>query len=636
MSEQGTARFELSKFVLDYLEEAGGVAMPPEFGIYDVLLPEELAAKLALADYVRLTFTAPGQPESTAPQQAPTDVVQLNITHTLVERMAQTLTQQPANAQSYIHGVRIDKRGLATLARTHYPLPNARIDEVAKSQEEASQHHYLLCNFKVTLVSEEKQEELVAIVMDVQAGHVVTDTTILQQLAIIDPEPTYLGLPIAQPRWSSTGDALAPATLQALLPRAEAALRQQLAPQVATLTTRMDRHLLLDLARIGDYYEEMTTDLERRRSRLAAEDQERRQGFDEKLAMLAAERAAKLADAQSRYKLRVEMQLLNVLLVTQPKVTLPVTISNRTATITRTVVWDPLTRRLEALVCDVCGQPGEGLHLCTGGHLAHTACLAPQCIDCKREFCRLCADQLSNCVVCGRPVCRPSLIKCPTCGRGTCNEHRLLCHAANGEPATLAEIAPTPPANTVNKPPTPQPAAPKTPVSPGAKSTATKTTGGKTPADPTQKGAPAGGTKTKLVPITPKSEPLVKGARLDIQIYTDRPVIIAFVMRSTNRVLASRSFELSPQGIAVNCECEKADCPVDGYVFRPNTPALLTKQILGMLTGLQQEYLVPAKKVKFLYQRFGQMEEGKTLVLPAQWLDPARLAEAQQGFDKLK
>ncbi len=34
--------------MLDYFEEAGGVAMPPEFGIYDVLLPEEVAAKLAL------------------------------------------------------------------------------------------------------------------------------------------------------------------------------------------------------------------------------------------------------------------------------------------------------------------------------------------------------------------------------------------------------------------------------------------------------------------------------------------------------------------------------------------------------------------------------------------------------------
>ena len=352
--------------------------------------------------------------------------------------------------------------------------------------------------------------------------------------------------------------------------------------------------------------------------------------------MLAAERAAKLADAQSRYKLRVEMQLLNVLLVTQPKVTLPVTISNRTATITRTVVWDPLTRRLEALVCDVCGQPGEGLHLCTGGHLAHTACLAPQCIDCKREFCRLCADQLSNCVVCGRPVCRPSLIKCPTCGRGTCNEHRLLCHAANGEPATLAEIAPTPPANTVNKPPTPQPAAPKTPVSPGAKSTATKTTGGKTPADPTQKGAPAGGTKTKLVPITPKSEPLVKGARIDVQLYPDKPVIVAFVMRSTSRVLATRSFELTPQGILVHCQCEKTPCPANGYYYRPAAIVGIAKQLLDQLTKLQQEYLIPAKKVKYYYQQFGQMTEGKQFVLPHIWLDQDRLLEAQQGFEKLR
>ena len=170
-----------------------------------------------------------------------------------------------------------------------------------------------------------------------------------------------------------------------------------------------------------------------------------------KLAILETERGTKAADVRARYGLRVELELVNTLIITQPKVTVPVSISNRTTTIQRTVVWDPLMHRLEPLVCDVCGQPGEGLHLCTGGHLAHDDCLAPQCIDCKRVYCQLCDGELATCVVCQRPVCRQSLIICPTCGRGACREHQSLCHAADGQPA-LVVAPPGPPSRRYRRP----------------------------------------------------------------------------------------------------------------------------------------------------------------------------------------
>ena len=429
MSSEHSAHFDLSELILGYLEETGSVVMPPAFGVYDVLMPEEVATHLGLSEETHFAFAARNEDR---PNE---DVLNVGVNHPLVENIAYTLTQQPANAYSYIRDVRIDKRGLAELARKHYNLPNARLDALPKVQEEGQQHFYLLCNFKVTFVSEEKQEELVTVVMDVQAGHAVHDPLLLRRLEIIDTEPFYADLPIAQPRWNAplTGEkaTLSAPLLQALLPRTEQALRQQLSERVSALKTRLERHMTLDLARINDYYDEMASDLLTRRLRTSEEEIERRQRFEDKMNVLQAERLTKLQDAQGRYSLRVEMQLINLLLVSQAKVVLPVSISNRTVSITRSVVWDPLLHRLEPLVCDVCGEPGEALQLCTGGHLAHEQCLAPQCIECKRVFCQCCADQVGECVVCHRPVCKPSLIKCPTCGRGTCSEHQQLCHAAD-------------------------------------------------------------------------------------------------------------------------------------------------------------------------------------------------------------
>ncbi|MEM7129929.1 MAG: hypothetical protein AAF702_26595 [Chloroflexota bacterium] len=650
-------RFNLSDFVLGYLEGEGSIVMPPEFGIYEVLMPDEVAESLTLDEHARIAFGKPTEGAKNANQE---DLLQLGVSHPLVGNIAERLTSHPANVRTYIRGVRADKRGLAELARTHLGLANARIDEIPKTQEEGAQHHYLLCNFKVTLLSEEKQEELVAVVIDVQAGSIVEDETVLERLAILDVESAYEGLPMAPLRWNlaKTQSAkpqqpngalannpvanapLTAETMQALLPRAEEAIKKQLEEQVLGQAARMERHLDLDLARINDYYDEMATDLQKRQSRLD-DDDERRQGFDEKLTMLEAERGAKLNDARNRYQLRVEMELVNGLLATQAKVTLPVSISNRTAEITRTVVWDPLLHQLEPLICDVCSQPGEDLHLCTEGHLAHESCLSPQCVDCKREFCQLCAEQMTECVVCQRSVCRPSLIKCSTCGRGTCREHQQLCHAADGKPAVLAEATPSANADAAaDSSPSVQPA-------PAVHSEANLLTHIRDGTAPTKgransassrsastRNASTRTTKKQPKPKTP-TKPIAKGVRIDVEVHETAPVIVAFVMKSTKRVLAKRTIDLSPDGIQVSCTCEKEPCPSDGYVYRPRAVGALTEQIGEHLRKLRQEYLVPPKKVKFYYKRFGQVHEEKRLVLPAVWRDPKLLAEAEEGFDNL-
>lgn len=136
-------------------------------------------------------------------------------------------------------------------------------------------------------------------------------------------------------------------------------------------------------------------------------------------------------------------------------------------------------------------------------------------------------------------------------------------------------------------------------------------------------------------PPAEKPKPTVKGIRVDVQIYEEELTLVAFVMRSTNRVLATRSFRLTPQGILVHCQCEKDPCPAHGYFYRPASPAAITEQIAAQLRALQQEYFVPSKKVNYYYQRFGQIQTETRFVLPPAWHDPARLTEAQRGFDHL-
>jgi hypothetical protein len=203
MSDLHHERFDLSRFVLEFLEQQGGVVAPPAFGAYEVLLPEELAAHLGIDDFQHLRFDA--QPAAGAVE----DALQLSVNHPLVDAIASQVTSQPASAAVHISHVRLEKRGLVELARKSFSLPNARLDFTPNTQEHSELHHYLQFNFKVTFLSEEKQEELESVVMDVQAGHAVTDPAHLRQLTVADTEPAFEGFPAGAAaldrRWRSAG-----------------------------------------------------------------------------------------------------------------------------------------------------------------------------------------------------------------------------------------------------------------------------------------------------------------------------------------------------------------------------------------------------------------------------------------------
>jgi hypothetical protein len=605
MSQPGPVEyFDLARFVLGYLEHEGGVVAPPAYGVHEALLPDELAAQLGVDSYLRLAFDV----------AAGAEALRLSVNHPLVEGIAEQVAQQPGHAQVAINHVRLEKPGLYDLAAKTLTFANARLSAQRNAAERAALHHYLRFNFKATLLSDEKQEQIVSVVLDVQAGHAVHDPEHLARLASSETETAFAALPLARPRWRGAGDALAPATVEALLLRAQATAEVELQARLAAQQARNQRFLQLDEARLADYYDALERDLQRRLARADAGEGERRSGIEAKIQALHSERSAKLADVQARYSLRVELELINLLLTVQPKLLLPVEIGNRRASVTRMAVWDPLLRRLEPLVCDVCGEPGEGLHLCTGGHLAHRACLAPQCVECNREYCQLCADQVLACVVCGRPVCRTSSRLCPDCGRVTCSEHQKLCHAADGQPVSLIAMQ--------------APAPAKAPVAPLPQPQSKSTAKPKPPAKPTRPAAKSG------PPAPARGAPAIKAIKINVEIQEDIPRIVAFVMRSTNKVLAIRTIELTPEGIDIQCECEKSPCPAHGYLHRPAGPAGIQEQVKSFLVKLQQEYFLPAKRVQYFYMLGQQVTERPTLVLPPAWRDAQTLAEAEQGFEK--
>ena len=105
--------------------------------------------------------------------------------------------------------------------------------------------------------------------------------------------------------------------------------------------------------------------------------------------------------------------------------------------------------------------------------------------------------------------------------------------------------------------------------------------------------------------------------RVEISEYVER--IVAFVMRSSSLVLATRVITLTSQGIGETCHCEKSPCPANGLLHFPASGAALAKQVDYMLTELPMEYCLPSKRgVCFIPRAFDSVEL-RRFDLPPVW-----------------
>jgi hypothetical protein len=603
---------ELADFFVNALRRAGALVDLPTFDHYDVLLPEELADRWQVPAFQRLTFA-----QDPTAVSSPEDVTAVGYGHPLLETLVEETRTEPACIQAFVHSVRTDKRGLFPLARQALAFPNARLSQVPRQSEVVAVCHYARFNFKAALITDEKREQLVSVVMDVQAGFAVPELASLERLVQLEEEPaldSHLPAPV---RWLPGQAPLSRPVLDGLLERAVEAALQELAAPLAMLRRRAARYLELDRARLNEYYGDIARDLRRRLDRasdLPQDQVQRRVSLEDKLAAALAEREVKLADVEAKYRPRVELALMNLQIIHQPKVLLPVQIGTRSTVIERTVVWDPLLHRVEPLACDVCGRSATRLVLCSGGHLAHEHCLlAEQCVDCKRLYCRLCTAQMSRCVVCERPVCVPSLNRCADCGRATCREHVGLCHAAAGQPVHLAP--PPAPELPEQEPPARVPLAPL-PAEPEVKERpAPRRSQGK--ARPVAKPKPAPKRTPRPAERTPARP---TPSKIEVYVESEAPVVNAFVLTKGAKKVAVRSWEWTDRGIVVTCLCELGwACPVNGRVLKTEGGAGIEAQIKAQIEDLRRDYGVPARRVLYFALVRGLPQQVPRLTLPAEW-----------------
>jgi len=352
------------------------------YGLHGGLVERQADRLVALAP------PASGLPESAevwagTPDACPEGLEILHPGHPILEAGIQRALQGGRFGLRHLVTAASHRKGLADLARRTFGFRNARLE---LGEGLASVVPWATFHFRVTFLWDEKREDLVSIPVDLHTGGRVSLASL--EKAWLDPG----GLPGADRGGLSAG-----------LDFARRHLRGELAPRIQAMQNQARNHLEVEEARLASYYGGLMEDLARR---LGSASPQRRAGLEAKRLQAEADWAARRAEMQDKFRLRVRAELACLEVVDLPRILMPARLVAGKSVRELVLSYNLLTREFDPLACEGCLGSTHVVWLCESGHLSCAKCHST-CLGCDRPLCRVCSTE--GCARCGAG-------RCPGCG----------------------------------------------------------------------------------------------------------------------------------------------------------------------------------------------------------------------------
>ena len=367
----------MQRFVATLLAEDGALVEPLGPDGLDVLAPPPLQLALGVGEFCRFGFG------TTLPEGAQ----RVGIESDWLARFARVVGERGRwNRRVLNPGVRKIPDAEQLLER-ELTLENAtfRLINAAPAWT-----RYLVLEFRFTAVSDEKREGTQRLAINLATG--AMPEAMLDRLTPWPEEGEEDAVPV---------DATLPADWERarVIERVRRALPWRVEAAVAPFVAGLRRRLVRDLDRLHAYHNDLHREASQRVTQLAAGDagQQREQL---RLAAIAQEYRAKLADLTHKYALRVTTNWVQTQELVIPVHRLAVQIRRRKAERMMVLDWNSLNRRLELPPCEAGWSAERPRLVCDEAlHLVAPAGLAP-CAGCGRAYCRACKPE--RCPKCGQ------------------------------------------------------------------------------------------------------------------------------------------------------------------------------------------------------------------------------------------
>ena len=354
------AHSPLETFLRDYADTSGGLWEEVEPQVYDLMFPPgagDLAAA-AGADVVRVAF----DPEALAEYPE----AQLATYGTpLVERLLADAVARGRHAELFFVGLNVAPPGLTDRAARALTLPEA----AALRIERVRVLHFpqALFWFEATFLSDQKEQELLPVAIDLHHGRQVRHLERLLDRTHLAHEPWA-----ALPESRHLG-------LEAAYPIARDRVVRTLAALANSRARELGERLGRQVERMRRYYRDLRAEVEDQSDRARNRGEEDVAKFTARREALEREEQLRIGELRQKSSLKVHLRLINLLKIHQPKLLLQAAVhtagSGASAmAIPLELIWDPLVEGFEAVPCPSCGQPTFVLGSGRSGALACPAC----------------------------------------------------------------------------------------------------------------------------------------------------------------------------------------------------------------------------------------------------------------------
>ena len=264
----------------------------------------------------------------------------------------------------YKVGLNLAPQGLEGQLRRAVTLPSGFVIKIERSRP----LHFpqAVFWFEATFVSDQKEQDLLTVAIDVHYGRQVRHLDRLLDRSHLAAKP-----------WSPLAEAPHPG-LAATYPIARDRVVRTLSALANTYHRELGERLHRQLERIGRYYHDLRAEVEEQAQKARNREDDPAK-FAPRLEALTREEELRSAELRRKSQLKVHLRLLNLLVVHQPKLllhTAVVSASAGTAIGRLEWVWDPLIESIEAAVCPECRHPTFEFAVTRQGRLVCSTCAA--------------------------------------------------------------------------------------------------------------------------------------------------------------------------------------------------------------------------------------------------------------------
>lgn len=320
---------ELLAFAGDLIEKRGGLIERLPDRLLAVL-PSDLAGTLALSEEVVLgtagTSLLYGSP--------------------FLDRLVALATGEVPMVYGQIEVLYLKKAGFEELLGKDLSFADGQVRVSARAEARTT---YMILTCRYVALSDERKEGLLQIGVHEGTGAVIGSLDRVWQKF----QPQFFPAGKVPPHF--------PVRLDSAIASAMASARTGIEKELSDFLTSMQRRLQRDVTNTREYYEALKAEMAASLSHPNLTEAQR-QEREEKLAALPAELARKVEDLRQKYRVEVTITACAALRLLVNIAQISLAIRYRKGERTLRVVWNPLTRRLDPLVCERCKQTITRIH----------------------------------------------------------------------------------------------------------------------------------------------------------------------------------------------------------------------------------------------------------------------------------